>query len=125
MKRFANIVNCVVIREFDDAICADLEAGGHNVIEYEGCLWIPNMSSVALAKAKKLGYMSKCYYKEDEISEDAPIICMCAIDAHLSQSMDGMTPEQMEDFIDRLINAEGFAGHYNRHRYKMPHSFLK
>ena len=119
MMRLTNIVNCVVIKEFNDSIYTDLKKGGHNVIAYDGALWIPNMSYIAMHKAKTHGYMSLCYSKQDVLPVSAPISCLTDIDAKLDEFLIGMKPQQKEDFIDRLINAVGYSGYYNRHRYKV------
>lgn len=124
MIRLANIVNCVVIKDFNDAIYTDLKDGGNNVIVHDGLLWIPNMSCIALIKAKTYGYVSLCYGKQDVLPENAPMSCLKAIDTKLGEFMIGMEPHQKEDFVDRLINAVGYAGYYNRHRYKMPEYIL-
>ena len=124
MVRLANIVNCVVIKEFNDSVYRDLKDGGNNVIAYDGALWIPNMSYIALLKAKIYGYLSMYYANHDLLPENAPISCLKAIDAKLGEFMIGMKPQQKEKFIDRLINAVGYAGYYNRHRYKMPEFIL-
>lgn len=123
MLSLKNILYCVVIDEYDDEMIAHLKEGGNNVIIHDGSLWIPNMYKYASIDAHKMKD-ARIYVKEDTLPNNAPIATLKAIDAKLEEFIEGCTEAEREDFIQRLISDEGYAGHYNRHRYKMPPEIL-
>lgn len=123
MSSLKNILYCVVIDEYDDELIAHLKEGGNNVIIHDRSLWIPNMYKYASIDAHQMKD-ARIYVKEDTLPNNAPIATLKAIDAKLGEFIEGCTEAEREDFIQRLISGEGYAGHYNRHRYKMPPEIL-
>lgn len=125
MINLKNIHNCVVIEDFDDALIAELKDGGNNVISHNGNLWIPNMSRSAMDKAEKRGYVSACYTSQDVLPKDAPMVRLKAVNAKLDQMLEVLDESQKQSAVQRIIHGVGYAGHYNRHRYKMPPEILE
>lgn len=120
MLSLKNILNCTVIEDFDEDTITSLKKGANNVIIHEGLLWVPNMYS----NACKTAHVKKVNKKEDILPQTAPIEKLKAYDAKLDEFMEGYSERERHNFLKRLVDGVGFAGHYNRHRFKMPDDFF-
>lgn len=120
MLSLKNILHCIMIEDFDDGLKERLREGGYNVILHEGRLWIPNISMNELKGYEK----AKIYTKTDVLPTFAPIAKLKAIDAKLGEFVEGLSDTEKDHFFEMLINGVGYAGHYNRHRYKIATEIL-
>ena len=119
MDRFKNILNCVVIEEYDDQIIRHIKEGGYNVIEHNCKLWIPNISPSVMDKEGK-HENTTCFCSKDVLPENAPLNSLKAIDEKISENMNELSEDQRRALLYFLINGVGYTAHYNRHRYKVP-----
>lgn len=124
LREMDNIHNCVVIENYDHCISKHLKDGGNNIISHMGKLWIPNMSAIAIEKAKTEGYLGACYTKEDTLPDDAPMLRLKAVNDKLGSMFADLSDEERDAAIDKIIQGVGYGAHYNRHRYKMPAEIL-
>lgn len=124
MERFKNILNCVVIEEYDEQIIAYMKKGGYNVIEHNCKLWILNISTSIVLKEGKHEKTTR-YCSKDILPENAPFKSMKAIDEKISEYMNKLSEEQRRALIDLIIDGVGYTAHYNRHRYKVPEELVQ
>lgn len=120
MLSLKNILNCALMENFDDDLIERLKKGGHNVILHDGRLWVPNISFNALRDSENV----RIYTKQDILPEYAPIGKLKTIDTKLGEYVKDLSDAGREQFLQRLVSGVGFAGHYNRHRYKIPAEIL-
>lgn len=120
MATFTNILHCTVIEDYGLDLITQLKRGGNNVITHRDEIWIPNISTCTKINSKNV----KVYTKDDLLPPTAPIAKLKAYNTHIEEYMEGYTEVERGHFLKRLVDGVGFAGHYNRHRFKMPDDFF-
>lgn len=115
LRSLENILHCIMIENFDSDLVKHLREGGYNVIVHEGRIWVPNMSLSTLKDSQE----AKVYTKLDALPQNAPIAALKEVNAKLGELLLGLSKAEKEEFLQRLVNGVGFAGYYNRHRYKV------
>ena len=120
MLSLENILYCTMIEDFDDNLLESLRKGGYNVVVHEGRIWVPNMRMSTQNDSENV----RIYTKHDVLPPYAPVAKLKAINVKLGELVQGLSASEKEKFLHRLVNGVGFAGHYNRHRYKIPTDIL-
>lgn len=120
MLSLENILYCTMIEDFDENLLESLRKGGYNVIVHEGRIWVPNMHMSTQNDSENV----RIYTKHDVLPPYAPTAKLKAINVKLGELVQGLSASEKEEFLHRLVNGVGFAGHYNRHRYKIPTDIL-